>query len=419
VIPAEATPQIARQARSVDSNGSGNRWYRYRVVSRRTMSVRFRWLTIAAALAATLAACAKDAPGSSEADVREPSPAGEAATPEPLVDPDQIISGGPPPDGIPPIDDPEFVPASEVSFLDDREPVLVVEVRDDARAYPLQILTWHEIVNDEIGGVPVTVTYCPLCNTGIAFERPTIDGQLLDFGTSGKLYNSNLLMYDRQTDTYWAQATGQAVVGELTGQQLTFVPARILSFQDFRTEHPDGPVLSQDTGHERPYGENPYAGYDRTDQPFLYTGDPDPRLPATSRVLGIARAGDIVAFPYDAVSAHAVNGWAVVMERVAGAPVAVFWKAGTASALDSAEIAEGRDIGAIAAYRVEAAGRVLTFEAREHGIIDLETGSVWSILGRAESGPLAGEHLVPELAIDSLWFDWAAFHPQTRIFGRA
>jgi Protein of unknown function (DUF3179) len=382
------------------------------------MQIVARWLIIAAALAVMLAACSLDPPGSSEAERRDPSPADEASTREPLVDPDDIISGGPPPDGIPPIDDPEFMPAREVSFLDDREPVLVVDVRGEARAYPLQIMTWHEIVNDEIGGVPVTVTYCPLCNTGIAFERPTIDGQLLDFGTSGKLYNSNLLMYDRQTETYWAQATGRAVVGELTGEQLTFVPARILSFEDFRAEHPDGPVLSRDTGHERPYGDNPYAGYDSTDQPFLFTGDPDPRLPATARVLGIARAGDVVAFPYEALNEHAVNGWAVVTERIDGEPVAVFWKAGTASALDSGEIAEGRDVGAIAAYRPEADGRALTFEPREQGIVDIETGSVWSILGRAESGPLAGEQLVPELAIDSLWFDWAAFHPETRIFGR-
>jgi len=226
-------------------------------------------------------------------------------------------------------------------------------------------------------------------------------------------------MYDRQTESFWAQATGQAVVGELTGEQLTFVPARILSFGDWRAEHPDGLVLSRDTGHERPYGENPYAGYDSSERPFLFAGEPDERLPATSRVLGVARAGDVVAFPYEAVAEGAAGGWAVVMEEVAGEPVAIFWKAGTASALDSQEIAEGRDVGAIAAYRPEVDGRSLTFEAREAGIVDQETGSVWSILGRAMSGPLAGEALVPELAIDSLWFDWAAFHPETRIFGQA
>jgi hypothetical protein len=367
-----------------------------------------------AALAITLAACGQSAP--SVEDPGGPSRTEAGSTPDPLVDPEDIISGGPPPDGIPPIDDPKVLAPGDATFVTDREPVLAVEIGGEAKAYPLQIMTWHEIVNDTIGGVPVSVTYCPLCNTGIAFERPTIDGELLDFGTSGKLYNANLVMYDRQTETYWAQATGQAIIGELAGEQLTFVPARILSFADWRAEHPDGLVLSRDTGHERPYGENPYEGLDTSERPFLFSGELDERLPATSRVLGIARAGDVVAFPYEVVAANAVDGRAVVMDEVAGKPVAVFWKAGTASALDSQEIAEGRDVGAIAAYRPEVGGRALTFEARREGIVDRESGSVWSILGRAVSGPLAGEQLVPELAIDSFWFDWAAFHPETRIF---
>ena len=366
------------------------------------------------AFAITLAACSQGAP--STEDPGGPTEAG--STPDPLVDPDDIISGGPPPDGIPPIDDPKFLAAGDAAFLTDREPVLAVEIGGEAKAYPLQIMTWHEIVNDEIGSVPVSVTYCPLCNTGIAFERPTIDDELLDFGTSGKLYNANLVMYDRQTETYWAQATGQAILGELVGEQLAFVPARILSFGDWRAEHLDGLVLSRDTGHERPYGENPYQGLDTSERPFLFTGELDERLPATSRVLGIARAGDVVAFPYQAVAADAGGGWAVVMEEVAGEPVVIFWKAGTTSALDSQQIAEGRDVGAIAAYRPEADGQALTFEVGQEGIVDRETGSTWSILGRAVAGPLEGEQLAPELAIDSFWFDWAAFHPATRIYGR-
>lgn len=376
-----------------------------------------RWLTMTAAIAITLAACSQSAPDDSVEDSGDPRTEA-ASTPDPVVDPEDIISGGPPPDGIPPIDDPKFLAPGDATFLAEREPVLAVEIGGEAKAYPLQIMTWHEIVNDTIGGVPVSVTYCPLCNTGIAFERPTIDGELLDFGTSGKLYNSNLVMYDRQTETYWAQATGQAIVGELVGEQLTFVPARILAFGDWRAEHPGGLVLSRNTGFERPYGQNPYVGYEPSGRPFLYTGPSDARLGATERVLGIARGDDVVAFPYKSVNAGAVNGWAVVMEVVGGDPVAVFWKAGTSSALDTQEIAEGRDVGAIAAYRPEADGRALTFEVGRAGIVDRQTGSVWSILGSAVSGPLEGEQLVPELAIDSLWFDWAAFHPETRIYGR-
>jgi hypothetical protein len=376
-----------------------------------------RWLTTAALLAVTLAACARSAPqsGPDGTGSDRSAPSGT----EPLVDPDEIISGGPPPDGIPPIDHPRFVSPADAGFLADREPVLEVEVNGEAKAYPLQIMTWHEIVNDVIGGMPVAVTYCPLCNTGIAFERPTIAGELLDFGTSGKLYNSNLVMYDRQTESYWAQATGQAIVGELTGTQLTFLPARIVSFGDWRAEHPDGLVLSTDTGFERPYGNNPYVFYEPQGRAYLFMGLPDTRLGATERVLGLVRGGDVVAFPYKVVNAHAVRGWAVVMEEVGGELVAVFWKAGTASALDGEEIAEGRDVGAIAAYRPEVDGRALTFEVGRAGIVDRQTRSVWNILGRAVSGPLEGEHLVPELAIDSFWFDWAAFHPETRIFGQS
>jgi hypothetical protein len=382
--------------------------------------MRTRWLMTAAALAITLAACTQAGSGSPAPEAAAPEADDGAAEPEPgnppLVDPNDIISGGPPPDGIPPIDRPRFVTPSEATFLVDREPVLAVEVAGDAKAYPLQIMTWHEIVNDEVGGVPVSVTYCPLCNTGIAFERPVIDGRLLDFGTSGKLLHSNLVMYDRQTETYWAQATGQAILGELVGEQLEFVPARILSFGDWRAAHPNGLVLSRETGHDRPYGQNPYEGYDAS-RPFLFSGDPDERLPSTSRVLGIARPNDVVAFPYKVVAADAVNGWAVVTEEVGGEPVVVFWRRGTASALDTSAIAEGRDVGAIAAYRPRVGGRSLTFEVRDGRIVDRETGSTWNILGQAVSGSLAGKELVPELAVDSFWFDWAAFHPDTRIYG--
>jgi hypothetical protein len=371
---------------------------------------------MATAFAIALTACTSVGTAEGGGDRRDAT--GDApATPSPLVNPEDIISGGPPPDGIPPIDEPRFVAPEDARFLANREPVLAVEIGGEAKAYPLQIMTWHEIVNDDIGGVPVSVTYCPLCNTGIAFERPTIDGQLLDFGTSGKLYNSNLVMYDRQTETFWSQATGQAITGPLTGEQLTFVPARIVAFGDWKAEHPDGLVLSRDTGHSRPYGQNPYVGYDSTTSPFLFSGDPDPRLPPLARILGIARAEDAVAFPYETVAAAAVDDWAIVTEKVAGQHVVVFWKAGTASALDTDEIARGEDVGSIAAYRPEVDGRRLTFEATGAGIVDRETGSVWTILGRAVSGPLTGEQLVPELAIDSFWFDWAAFHPQTRIFG--
>ncbi|MEX0991201.1 MAG: DUF3179 domain-containing protein [Actinomycetota bacterium] len=339
------------------------------------------------------------------------------SSPSPLIDEDRILSGGPPPDGIPPIDDPKFAPASDIDFLQGREPVLALSVETESRAYPLQILTWHEIVNDTVAGTPVAVTYCPLCNTGIAFVRPRIDGQLLDFGTSGKLYNSNLVMYDRQTESYWPQAMGKAVTGPLTGWELEFVPTQILSFADWRSEHPDGLVLTTETGFSRPYGENPYPGYDGSRSPYLFDGTPDDRLPALSRVLGLVGEDGEVAVPFERLAGQAREGWAVLELSLGAEPVVVFWHAGTASALDAEQIAQSRDVGAASAFTPEVDGRALSFGIGEEGITDEETGTTWSIQGRGLDGPLEGEQLPRVLAIDSFWFDWAAFHPATRIAG--
>jgi hypothetical protein len=340
--------------------------------------------------------------------------------PEPLVDPSEIISGGPPPDGIPPIDEPKFQRVQEVDWLDDREPVIVLEIDGDARAYPLQIMTWHEIVNDEVGGDPVSVTFCPLCNTAYAFVRPEVDGDVTTFGTSGKLYNSNLVMYDRATESYWPQAWGKAVMGPLTGTELERVPAQIVSWNDFRASFPEGLVLSRDTGHERDYGINPYPGYDDIDNPpFLFTGDVDGRLAAVERVLGVEAGNHVTAFPYFRLKDAALGSWAAVNSDVGGEPVAVLWKAGTVSALDSENIVESRDVGAAAAFSRRLDGETLTFRATQSGIVDQETGSTWTLLGRATEGPLAGKELESVDAHDSFWFDWAAFHPDTEVWSGA
>ncbi|MCB1013324.1 MAG: DUF3179 domain-containing protein, partial [Microthrixaceae bacterium] len=217
----------------------------------------------------------------------------------PLVDPDAIRSGGPPPDGIPSIDDPRFEVASSVDWIEDVEPVLVLEVDGDARAYPVQIMTWHEIVNDTVGGVPVTVSYCPLCNSAIAYVR-RIDDRTLDFGTSGRLLNSSLVMYDRQTESLWSHFTGQAVIGVLTGTTLDTVPVTTVSWETFRTAHPEGLVLSRDTGFQRNYGRNPYPGYDDVTQlPYLFDGDPDGRLPAQTRVVAVRGNDGTIAVALD------------------------------------------------------------------------------------------------------------------------
>ncbi len=372
-------------------------------------------------LTVVFTACTSDGDPAPEATGRPPSTTG----PEPVkaladglqvpVDPDEIISGGPPPDGIPPIDDPSFEWAGEVFWLEENEPVLAVEFDGIAKAYPIRIMTWHEIVNDEFGKSPIVVTYCPLCNTGIAFERPTIDGELLDFGTSGKLFNSNLVMYDRQTETYWAQATGQAILGDLVPERLNFVPARLISWADWLEANPNGEVLSIDTGFDRDYGANPYGGYD-SGSPFLFSGEVDPRLPGTAHVLGIAQRGAALAVPLEELAGIAEAGWTVTEVEVGREALVVFWKAGTSSALDAGTIADGRDVGASVAYVPKADGKALTFVTDGDGIVDEQTGSRWSITGMAVEGPLEGSQLEVAVAIDSFWFDWAAFHPQTEVW---
>lgn len=381
------------------------------------MSVLVRRIVILlATLAITAVACTRGVP-SPRGSGPTHAPTGSAARPAaPLVDPDQIISGGPPPDGIPPIDEPKFLAPADVTFLQPQEPVVAVEVNGVAKAYPIRILIWHEIVNDDFDGTPVVVTYCPLCNTGIAYLRPTIDGELLDFGTSGKLYNSNLVMYDRQTNSYWPQAIGQAVLGPLLGTKLEFVPARILSWGDWRAAYPDGLVLSTDTGVQRDYGSNPYVNYDSEKHPFLFTGDVDPRLPATEHVLGVAGTGSI-AFPYSELARRSEGGMTVVQGSFGGSRLVVFWKAGTVSALDAAQITQSADVGAAAAYVPRAGGRRLTFAVMGGRIVDEQTKTTWTIDGRGIDGPLTGSRLEVALAIDSFWFDWAAFHPETEIFG--
>jgi hypothetical protein len=324
---------------------------------------------------------------------------------------DEIMSGGPPKDGIPAVDDPRFVSVREADeWIGDREPVIVFEAAGAVRAYPWQILIWHEIVNDEVGGVPVTVTYCPLCNTAIAFDR-RLGGRVLDFGTTGKLRHSDLVMYDRQTETWWQQATGTAIVGELTGEVLTFLSAPTVSWVDFKNEYPDAQVLSRETGYNRPYGESPYSGYD-TGRPFLYRGPTDGRLPMMERVVVVKIDDGATVYPMGTLAEErAVN------HQVEGTAVVVFHRPGTASAVDERSIESGRDIGAAAAYLRTVDGRTLSFLPDGDGFRDEETGTHWTFFGEAVSGPLAGKRLEAVVVYVPFWFAWAAFAPNTPVYG--
>ena len=317
-----------------------------------------------------------------------------------------------PRDNIPSIDKPKFVAPSEAStWLKSVEPVVALEVNGDARAYPLQILTWHEIVNDDIGDVPVAVTFCPLCNSAIAFDR-RLDGELLEFGVSGNLRNSDLIMYDRQSHSWWQQFTGEGIVGKYAGRTLEHLPASIVSFADFAEAHPQGKVLSRDTGYARQYGRNPYAGYDTADgNPFLFRGDLDGRLLPVERVIAVTLGEADVAFPLTILQDEGAINYDLG-ER----SIAVFHKFGTTSALDASSIAESRDVGAAGVFDPHLGDRKLTFGVIDEKIVDEQTGSTWDILGNAVEGPLAGTSLTPVVHGSHFWFAWAVFKPDTIVY---
>jgi len=246
----------------------------------------------------------------------------------------EILSGGPPKDGIPALSDPSFIEASAETRIADTEPVITVEMSGTTpRSYPVRYLTWHEIVNDTVGGVPVAVTFCPLCNSGITFDR-RVDGKLLTFGVSGKLRNSDMIMFDRETQSWWQQAVGEAIVGELTGTELRMLPTWMESFAEFRARNPEGLVMDAPE-YNRDYGRNPYRGYDSTQRPFLYSGEMPPHgIPALERVV---RVGDR-AWPLTRLAR---------LGLISEDGVTLSWRSGQNSALDTDRISAGHDVGSV------------------------------------------------------------------------
>ena len=259
-----------------------------------------------------------------------------------LVPLSQFQAGGPGKDGIPALDQPRFARASSVDWLAFREPVIELAVGQDVRAYPLEILIWHEIVNDRVGGTPVAITFCPLCNTAIAYDR-RVQGRTLSFGTTGDLRNSDLVMYDRQTESCWQQFGGQAIVGRYAGARLRQLPAQIVAWRAFVRRYPHGLVLTRNTGFSRPYGQNPYSGYDDASSPpfFPAANAGDHRLPPKERVVFLERGRDAAVVPFSVLQLKRV-----VRVTVGAHHLLVGWRGGVASALDSSSIPHGRDVGA-------------------------------------------------------------------------
>lgn len=322
------------------------------------------------------------------------------------------IPAADPRDRIPPIDDPNFDSVENTEWIENREPGVLIEIEGDARFYPLSVMTRHEIVNDEVGGMPVAVTYCPLCNTAVAFDR-RFEGEVIRLGVSGLLRNSDLVMWDLQSESLWQQVTGRAIVGEHAGKSLTPIASAIVRWEDFKVNHPDGNALTQDQGFGTIYGRNPYTQYSSSTRPFLFDGELDDRFPALSRVVGVTVGGEEKAYPFSLLEEERV-----VNDEVNDQPVVVFWGAEeTADALDSGVIAEARSIGTGIAYNPVVDGHSLTFKAAgDTEFIDNETGTTWTILGRATQGELAGTELELLQHRNEFWFAWAAFFPDAAVW---
>ncbi len=229
-------------------------------------------------------------------------------------------------DCIPSIDNPNFLPVAEVDFLEPEEMVISLVMDGTAKAYPLKILNWHEIVNDEVNGEPVLITFCPLCYTGIAFQR-VLDGEPVEFGVSGKLLNNNLVMYDRKTESYWEQLTGKAIVGPKTGEKLEFINVWTVSWADFQEDHPEGLVLAIPQGSQRDYNYYPYGDYQTSERVLFENEHEDNRLHRKEIVYGLIVNGQAKAYPEELIQEQLAEG-GTILDSLGGADLQITYQNG-------------------------------------------------------------------------------------------
>lgn len=326
-----------------------------------------------------------------------------------------------PQESFPIIDFPAFVGKDEgMGMFFEHEPVISVEVNGRAKAYPLNMLTMHEMSNDTLGGVPILPTYCPLCNASVVFDRRFNNkgkDYILEFEVSGMLRKSDMVMFDRQTETWWQQLMGYGIVGDFAGESLDIIPSLVLSVNEFFTRYPDGQILSTATGTkaEDRYGHNPYVSYDSIgNNPyarFFDSEDVDSRLPAMERVIDIRVGDDFKVYPWTKIAEKGV-----LHDHFKGTDVVFFHKEGMVSAMDAAEIENSRDIGSVSAFTPYVDETKLDFEKKGDWFKDKQSGSRWDITGRCLKGKYKGKQLMIEPHGSHFAFAWLAFHPDSEIY---
>lgn len=339
-------------------------------------------------------------------------PGWDTNTEKRLVELEELRPGGPGKDGIPALFEPRFEEPSQAQrWLKDPEPVISVYIEGKAKAYPLQILIWHEIVNDRIGSVPVAVTFCPLCYSANVFDR-RVDKIEYVFGVSGMLRYSDMVMYDNLTESLWQQFNGQAIVGDMVPKTLTRIPAQIISFQQFRNTYKSGLVLSRETGYTRDYGRNPYPGYDYIENtPFSFGGKIDLRLKPMEKIIAVDLPNISKAYPYSITKKEKV-----INDELGEISIVVFHGPGAVSALNHSKISMSREDGSTGVFHRKVDGMKLSFQYINGQFVDDQTQSVWDITGRAISGQLKGKRLLPVVHGDYFAFAWLVFKPQTLIY---
>lgn len=322
-------------------------------------------------------------------------------------------------DSIPALDHPRLVAADKARLPGD-EPVVAVRVGSMSRAYPIRYLTFHEVVNDLVARVPVAITFCPLCNSAVVFDR-RVGRRTLSFGVSGKLRYANLVMFDRRSLSLWQQATGEAVAGDLIGKRLRLIPSSMVSFASWRAENPSGMVMAAPGDFGFDYGTDPYAFYDRDPRrpsPFVKEAaeyaPPARALPPKWRVVGVTVRRDAVAF----ASPVGPGRVATRDARAAGVDLIAFFKKDVAQPGKRVRLARSPRGWSATVWRAELGERRLSFSVIENRFVETTTHSEFSFFGRARSGPLAGLRLRPVPEMTSFWFAWVHFYPDTKLVGR-